>query len=152
MKNSNNTIYDNINELRKKLDDIEPGMTKEEMPKLIPRKNCTDLQLFLTKQFMIDDLTDKLEKNGIVKILYSRRTPDRKTYEVMAYSMPYDKDMLIIKLTSQMYGVISMLSVSVYYSLDVMFLDLREKYLLAEDNPWVLLEKQKPYVFFACFK
>lgn len=151
MKNQDNIIFDNATALRERLNTTSPGLLKEEMQKLLQRKNCTDTQFFLNKQWMIDDLSDFLANNHIVNILYARRTAEKKCYEVIAYSMPCDGEMFVIKLSSQMYGVVSTLNVSFYMSLETMFLDLRTLYQSLNNDNWVLLEKQKPYILFAHF-
>ena len=151
MKKQDNIIFDNATALRERLNTASPGLLKEEMQKLLQRKNCTDTQFFLNKQWMIDDLSDFLANNHIVNILYARRTAEKKFYEVIAYSMPYDGEMFVIKLSSHMYGVVSSLNVSFYMSLETMFLDLRTLYQSLYNDSWVLLEKQKPYILFAHF-
>lgn len=151
MKNQNNIILQNIDALREKINNFSPGLVKEQMPVLLQRKNCTETTFFLNKQFLIDDLSDILEKNEIVNILYARRTKDKKRYEVIAYSMPYDGEMFVIKLQSAMYKVVDKINISCYQSLDLMFLDIRSMYLTVETGQWIVLEKQKPYILFANF-
>ena len=152
MKNVNNSIIDNSNALREKINEISPGIIQENMQELLPRRNCTDTQFLLTRQYMIDDLADLLEENHLVNILYARRTKEKRCYEAIAYSMPCDGEMYVIKIFSKMYGATDTLLISFYQSLDIMFLDLRTLYQTADNEKWVLLEKQKPYVFFANFK
>ena len=151
MKNQNNIILQNIDALREKINNFSPGLVKEQMPVLLQRKNCTETTFFLNKQFLMDDLSDILEKNEIVNILYARRTKDKKHYEVIAYSMPYDGEMFVIKLQSAMYKVVDKINISCYQSLDLMFLDIRSMYLTVETGQWIILEKQKPYILFANF-
>ena len=151
MKNQNNIILQNIDALREKINNFSPGLVKEQMPVLLQRKNCTETTFFLNKQFLMDDLSDILEKNEIVNILYARRTKDKKRYEVIAYSMPYDGEMFVIKLQSAMYKVVDKINISCYPSLDLMFLDIRSMYLTVETGQWTILEKQKPYILFANF-
>lgn len=151
MKNQNKIIIQNIDMLREKINTSSPGLVKEQMPVLNHRKNCTDTVLFLNKQIMIDDLSDLLDNNNIVNILYARRSRNKKHYEAIAYSMPYDGEMFVIKLQSTIYGAVDRLNVSCYQSLDVMFLDIRSIYLTVENDDWIVLEKQKPYILFANF-
>ena len=115
------------------------------------RKNCTDTTFFLSRQLLMDDLTDLLVKNDIVNILYERRSKDKKHYEVIAYSMPYDGEMFVIKIQSSMYMVVDKINISCYQSLDYMFLDVRAMYLAVESGEWIILKKQKPYILFANF-
>ena len=128
-----------------------PGLVKEQMPVLMQRKNCTDTTFFLSRQLLMDDLTDLLVKNDIVNILYERRSKDKKHYEVIAYSMPYDGEMFVIKIQSSMYMVVDKINISCYQSLDYMFLDVRAMYLAVESGEWIILKKQKPYILFANF-
>lgn len=151
MKNQNKIILQNFDALREKLNSSSPGLIKEQMPVLLQRRNCTDTVFFLNKQYMMDDFSDLLDKNNIVNILYARRSKDKKHYEAVAYSMPYDGEMFVIKLQSAMYGVIDRMTISCYQSLDLMFLDIRTMYLAVENNGWIILEKQKPYILFANF-
>lgn len=151
MKNQNKIILQNLDALREKINNSSPGLVKKQMPVLLQRKNCTETTFFLNKQFLMDDLSDILEKNEIVNILYARRTKDKKYYEVIAYSMPYDGEMFVIKLQSSMYKVVDKINISCYQSLDLMFLDIRSMYLTVDTGQWIVLEKQKPYILFANF-
>ena len=81
MKNIDNSIIDNSNALREKINEISPGIIQENMQELLPRRNCTDTQFLLTKQYMIDDLADLLEENHLVNILYARRTKEKRCYD-----------------------------------------------------------------------
>lgn len=96
---------------------------------LIGRKKCAETDISMRTQWWLEDLVDKLVERINVNILYAV-TDGGKEYRVIAYSMPYEDELYILKLESHQYGIADHLTVAFYDSLDTMFEEI--KYHLQE--------------------
>lgn len=89
-------------------------------------KNYGIVVIPLKKQYLINDLTDKLVQILNVNILYSTTKKDGRVCRTITYSQPQINSMYIIGLESEMYGIVDEMSVTFFYSIDVMFTWLRD--------------------------
>ena len=135
-KDSINTLF---LELRSKL----PEFFKEVPLPTIPHKDYVEVVIPASKQVMMEDLVEWLEKKLGLHILYASKQNYGKLLKAAAYSTPVDGSMFIIHMGSEQYGVIDSLTVHFYDSDETMLLGIQH----------VLREVTRvPFVFHYCIK
>lgn len=135
-KDSINTLF---LELRSKL----PEFFKEVPLPTIPHEDYVEVVIPTSKQVMMEDLVEWLEKKLGLHILYASKQNYGKLLKAAAYSTPVDGSMFIIHMGSEQYGVIDSLTVHFYDSDETMLLGIQH----------VLREVTRvPFVFHYCIK
>lgn len=77
----------------------------------------------LSPEIKIDDFVDFLDKKMELHVLYAVIVDNNKTDCVM-YSIPYDEEMFVVKITSSANDMINKVIISEYKSMDDMYIDL----------------------------
>lgn len=113
---------------------------------------CLQGSLTFSKMLDISYIKEKFQNEAFVNILYSLKSNDQIISSVLAYSMPYCDELYAILLQSKLFGAVDRMDMIFYKSLDVMFEQLKEKYLLIETLPLKIEQKERPEVFFSRFK
>ena len=149
---SQDVIQRNYESFLGRAQQLSQGMINTKTASIMKLKNYGIATVFFQKQLKIDDVTDELENKFSVNILYALRNTNKKDFKVLAYSMPYDDQMYVIQLESYMYGIIRQMTVTFYKSLDIMFEQIRSKYLALEDTDWQILEMEEDGKFFHNFE
>lgn len=135
-KDSINTLF---LELRSKL----PEFFKEVPLPTIPHEDYMEVVIPTSKQVMMEDLVEWLEKKLGLHILYASKQNYGKLLKAAAYSTPVDGSMFIIHMGSEQYEVIDSLTVHFYDSDETMLLGIQH----------VLREVTRvPFVFHYCIK
>ena len=96
-----------------------------------------------SKQVMMEDLVEWLEKKLGLHILYASKQNYGKLLKAAAYSTPVDGSMFIIHMGSEQYGVIDSLTVHFYDSAETMLLGIQHVLRDVTRVPAEVLEYQK---------
>ena len=94
-------------------------------------------------QMMAEDLTQILQDNLDLHIMYATEENNGKIIKVVAYSTPEENHMAIVYLSSTMYGVADFITVHFFDSVEVMYLYLSRAYRMMTTIPACILEKQE---------
>lgn len=135
-KDSINTLF---LELRSKL----PEFFKEVPLPTIPHEDYVEVVIPASKQVMMEDLVEWLEKKLGLHILYASKQNYGKLLKAAAYSTPVDGSMFIIHMGSEQYGVIDSLTVHFYDSDETMLLGIQHVLRDVTRVPAEVLEYQK---------
>ena len=135
-KDSINTLF---LELRSKL----PEFFKEVPLPTIPHEDYVEVVIPASKQVMMEDLVEWLEKKLGLHILYASKQNYGKLLKAAAYSTPVEGSMFIVHLGSEQYGILDSMTVHFFDSEEIMLLSIHR---LLRDNTHVeaeVLECQK---------
>ena len=91
----------------------------------IPHEDYVEVVIPASKQVMMEDLVEWLEKKLGLHILYASKQNYGKLLKAAAYSTPVDGSMFIILMGSEQYGVIDSLTVHFYDSDETMLLGIQ---------------------------
>lgn len=135
-KDSINTLF---LELRSKL----PEFFKEVPLPTIPHEDYVEVVIPASKQVMMEDLVEWMEKKLGLHILYASKQNYGKLLKAAAYSTPVDGSMFIIHMGSEQYGVIDSLTVHFYDSDETMLLGIQHVLRDVTRVPAEVLEYQR---------
>lgn len=135
-KDSINTLF---LELRSKL----PEFFKEVPLPTILHEDYVEVVIPASKQVMMEDLVEWLEKKLGLHILYASKQNYGKLFKAAAYSTPVDGSMFIFHMGSEQYGVIDSLTVHFYDSDETMLLGIQHVLRDVTRVPAEVLEYQK---------
>ncbi len=118
---------------------------------IIPHKDCGEAVFGFSRQQMMEGFVDQLCNNLGVNILYATRSSNWATYKVIGYSKPIEKQMYIIYLVSHQHGVIDVMDVEFYGSLELMYFQLMKCMSEIQDTKDSVLEIQQLHEIFNTF-
>ena len=105
----------------------------------------------MMQQHMSNDFLDKLVELLKVNILYSYKTEDGRDWRTVTYSMPSRKEMYIIGIDSEMYGIVEEITVTFFDTIDVMFAWLRDNLESMQSSKDMFLHKQETSELYRIF-
>ena len=89
--------------------------------------NQATITIPLTRQEMIDDLIDLLVSKLLLQVLYLYSDKTGTNFQALAYSMPYQDEMYVVRIASGQCGIIDEIQVDFYASIETMFTHLRQE-------------------------
>lgn len=101
-----------------------------------------EVVLNMPTQMMAEDLTDILEKNIGVNVMYASKEEQGRIVKVEAYSAPVENSMYIIYISSSQHGVVDSITVFFFESLEIMYHHLRKDYQGITKVEADIIEKQ----------
>ena len=81
----------------------------------------------LTHQEMIDDLIDLLVSKLLLQVLYLYSDKAGNNFHALAYSMPYQDEMYVVRIASHQCGIIDEIHVDFYASIETVFTFLKQE-------------------------
>ena len=85
------------------------------------------IKIPLNHQEMIDDLIDLLVSKLLLQVLYLYSDKTGTNFQALAYSMPYQDEMYVVRIASGQCGIIDEIHVDFYASIETMFTHLRQE-------------------------
>ena len=105
------------------------GMFVINNPSLTMTDNYGMCAVKLDRQYMVEDVLQKLEELINVNILYHYKTKGGgQKQKAIAYTLPVQDGMSVFGLTSCQYGIVEEINMTFFDSLDVMFRHLKNGY------------------------
>lgn len=89
--------------------------------------NQATITIPLTRQEMIDDLLDLLVSKLLLQVLYLYSDKSGNNFQALAYSMPYQDEMYVVRIASQQCGIISEIHLDFHASIETMFTFLKQE-------------------------
>ena len=89
--------------------------------------NQATITIPLTRQEMIDDLLDQLVSKLLLQVLYLYSDKAGKNYQALAYSLPYQDEMYVVRIASQQCGIIDEIRIDFHASIETMFTFLKQE-------------------------
>ena len=120
-----------------------PEQFKESALPTTENDDFVEVVIPTSKQVMMEDLVEWLEKKLGLHILYASKQNYGKLLKAAAYSTPVDGSMFIIHMGSEQYGVIDSLTVHFYDSDETMLLGIQHVLRDVTRVPAEVLEYQK---------
>lgn len=106
--------------------------------------NQATITIPLTRQEMIDDLIDLLVSKLLLQVLYLYSDKGGNNYQALAYSMPYQDEMYVVRIASEQCGIIDEIHVDFYASIETMFTHLKQELeRLQQPQPDLDIEEQQ---------
>lgn len=109
---------------------------------ILIHKNSCEVTFSTNGQKMLEFLTDELENKLGLHVLYAIRQDNDKTYNVILYSNPVEKEMYIIYATSRQYGLIDSIVAEFFDSMEIMYLQLYNEYRRFQKMDCYTIESQ----------
>ena len=132
------SIYNLSKLLEVKLPDIFSNQRYE----ITIHDDFAEVVLNIPFQVMAEDLTDSLEKNIGVNVMYASKEEEGRIVKVEAYSVPIEDSMYIIYISSNQHGVVDSVTIFFFESLEVMYHHLRKDYQGITKVEADIIEKQ----------
>ena len=89
--------------------------------------NQATVTIPLTHQEMIDDLIDLLVSKLLLQVLYLYSDKAGNNFYALAYSMPYQDEMYVVRIASHQCGIIDEIHVEFYASIETVFTFLKQE-------------------------
>ena len=89
--------------------------------------NQATVTIPLTRQEMIDDLIDLLVSKLLLQVLYLYSDKAGNNFQAIAYSMPYQDEMYVVRIASRQCGIIDDIHVDFYASIEAVFTFLKQE-------------------------
>jgi len=89
--------------------------------------NQATVTIPLTRQEMIDDLLDLLVSKLLLQVLYLYSDKTGNNFQALAYSMPYQDEMYVVRIASRQCGIIDEIHVDFYASIETVFTFLKQE-------------------------
>lgn len=105
----------------------------------------------MKRQNLMEEVMDVIRESIKVNILYTVNSEKGRRWRTVAYSMPYNEDMYILGMQSDMYGVVEEIDVTFFQSIDVMFAWLRDNLEAMQNYNGVFLHKQETTELYRIF-
>lgn len=102
----------------------------------------------MRRQYMIEEFTKELIKLFDVNILYTINRDNNRVWKTITYSKPVHKQMFIIGLISEMYGIVENIIVTFFNSIEKMFpwlCDNLQETMKSKDN--IIYAKEMPILY-----
>lgn len=137
-RNYKASIYNLCKLLEVKLPDIFGNQQYE----ITIHDDFAEVVLNMPSQVMAEDLTDALEKNIGVNVMYASKEEGGRIVKVEAYSVPVEDSMYIIYISSSQYGIVNSITIFFFESLEIMYHHLRKDYQGITKVEADIIEKQ----------
>ena len=103
-----------------------------------------------TRQEMIDDLLDLLVSKLLLQVLYLYSDKAGNNFQAIAYSMPYQDEMYVVRIASHQCGIIDEIHVDFYASIETVFTFLKQE-LERLEQPQPDLDIEVPFNWWPMF-
>lgn len=128
-------IKQNIENFLQELYSKFPKMFLQKDTRALQHDDSVEVEVKTNGQQMLGYLIDDFTKKMGLKVFYIVKQDYGATYYSILYSMPVEREMYVLYMTSRMYGVINSVTAQFFESIDIMY-----EQMLQEDKNFRKIE------------